>query len=101
MKHPCRQQGVAVITALLIVALAAIISAGIATDLQLEVRRTANLVNTDHRYYDDSVGPYEDVARAFVGYNGGAIGEAGQIRPINSNAWAVGWPRSIRPSGRR
>lgn len=47
MITPHRQHGVAVITALLIVALAATISAGIATSLQLEVRRTGNLISTD------------------------------------------------------
>lgn len=42
-----RQRGVAVITALLIVALAITISAGIATDVTLEARRTGNLISSD------------------------------------------------------
>lgn len=46
-RPPNKQNGVAIITALLIVALATTISAGIATSLQLEVRRTANLLNND------------------------------------------------------
>lgn len=42
-----RQSGVAIITALLIVALATTISATIATNLQLEVRRTGNLLSSN------------------------------------------------------
>ena len=44
------QQGVAIITALLIVTLAATISITISTQLQLDVRRTGNLVATDQAH---------------------------------------------------
>ena len=45
-----RQQGVAIITALLIVTLAATISITISTQLQLDVRRTGNMVATDQAH---------------------------------------------------
>lgn len=45
-----RQQGVAIITALLIVTLAATISITISTRLQLDVRRTGNMVATDQAH---------------------------------------------------
>ncbi|MBL4712739.1 MAG: type II secretion system minor pseudopilin GspK [Gammaproteobacteria bacterium] len=45
-----RQSGVAIITALLIVTLAATVSISISTQLQLDVRRTGNLVTTDQAY---------------------------------------------------
>ena len=45
-----RQGGVAIITALLIVTLAATVSITISTQLQLDVRRTGNLVTTDQAY---------------------------------------------------
>lgn len=45
-----RQKGVAIITALLIVTLAATISITISTRLQLDVRRTSNLIATDQAY---------------------------------------------------
>ena len=44
------QQGVAIITALLIVTLAATVSITISTQLQLDVRRTGNLVVTDQAH---------------------------------------------------
>ena len=46
-----RQKGVAIITALLIVAIAATISITISTRLQLDVRRTANLVASDQAWF--------------------------------------------------
>jgi len=49
---PQKQQGVAIITALLIVALAVTISTAISTRLQLDVRRTANMITQDQaRFY--------------------------------------------------
>jgi general secretion pathway protein K len=45
-----RQQGVAIITALLIVAIATTVSVTISTRLQLDVRRTGNLVATDQAH---------------------------------------------------
>lgn len=45
-----RQRGVAIITALLIVAIATTVSITISTRLQLDVRRTANLVAGDQAY---------------------------------------------------
>ncbi len=45
-----RQQGVAIITALLIVTLAATVSVTISTQLQLDVRRTGNLIATDQAH---------------------------------------------------
>ena len=42
-----RQRGVAIITALLIVAIATTISISISTRLQLDVRRTGNLIAGD------------------------------------------------------
>ena len=42
-----RQHGVALITALLIVALATIVSVKISTDLQLDVRRTGNIISSE------------------------------------------------------
>jgi general secretion pathway protein K len=45
-----RQQGVAIITALLIVTLAATISITISTQLQLDVRRTGNIIATDQAH---------------------------------------------------
>ncbi len=47
-----RQRGVAIITALLIVAIAATISTTISTRLQLDIRRTGNMITLDQaRYY--------------------------------------------------
>ena len=46
-RHGHRQQGVALITALLIVALATVVSVRISTHLQLDVRRTGNIIATD------------------------------------------------------
>ena len=46
-----RQQGVAIITALLIVTIAATISITISTRLQLDVRRTSNLISQDQAYF--------------------------------------------------
>lgn len=45
-----RQQGVAIITALLIVAIAATVSITISTRLQLDVRRTGNMIAGDQAY---------------------------------------------------
>ncbi|PCJ87966.1 MAG: hypothetical protein COA54_04170 [Thiotrichaceae bacterium] len=47
-KHP--QKGVAIITALLIVAIATTLSISISTRLQLDVRRTSNMITTDQAY---------------------------------------------------
>jgi general secretion pathway protein K len=47
MKHPAHQSGVALITALLIVAMATIISANISSHLQLDIRRTSNMIASD------------------------------------------------------
>ena len=47
MKSASQQQGVALITALLIVALATIISVSISTQLQLDVRRTGNILASE------------------------------------------------------
>jgi len=47
-----KQRGVAIITALLIVTIATTISISISTQLQLDVRRTSNLIAQDHsRFY--------------------------------------------------
>jgi len=46
-----KQQGVAIITALLIVTIAATISITISTRLQLDVRRTGNLIAQDNAYF--------------------------------------------------
>jgi len=47
-----KQRGVAIITALLIVAIAATISTTISTHLQLDIRRTGNIITLDQaRYY--------------------------------------------------
>lgn len=48
VKH--RQRGVAIITALLIVAIATTVSVTISTRLQLDVRRTGNMINGDQAY---------------------------------------------------
>ncbi len=48
---PRRQQGVAIITALLIVALATTISVNISTRMQLDIRRTANMITLDQAGY--------------------------------------------------
>ena len=45
-----RQRGVAIITALLIVAIATTVSISISTRLQLDVRRTGNVVAGDQAY---------------------------------------------------
>ena len=45
-----RQRGVAIITALLIVAIATTVSVTISTRLQLDVRRTANMIANDQAY---------------------------------------------------
>ena len=50
MKLARQQRGVAIITALLIVAIATTVSATISTRLQLDVRRTANLIAGDQAY---------------------------------------------------
>lgn len=47
MRFATRQKGVALITALLIVALATVISVGISTRLQLDIRRTSNVITSD------------------------------------------------------
>lgn len=47
MIAPHRQRGVALITALMIVALATVVSASITTRLQLDVRRTGNIIASD------------------------------------------------------
>lgn len=52
--HPVtakRQQGVAIITALLIVTIATTISITISTRLQLDVRRTSNLISQEQAYF--------------------------------------------------
>jgi general secretion pathway protein K len=46
----CRQQGVALITALLVVALAVVAATAMATRLQVDVRRTANLLHGEQAY---------------------------------------------------
>jgi general secretion pathway protein K len=46
-----RQRGVAIITALLIVAIAATVSVTISTRLQLDVRRTGNMIAADQAYF--------------------------------------------------
>jgi general secretion pathway protein K len=50
MRASSRQQGVAIITALLIVAIAATVSVAISTRLQLDVRRTGNMIAGDQAY---------------------------------------------------
>lgn len=50
MNHSCHQRGVAIITALLIVAIATTISITISTRLQLDVRRTGNMIANDQAY---------------------------------------------------
>ena len=55
---PGRQQGVAIITALLIVALAVTISVNISTQLQLDIRRTGNMVAQDQAGFYIQVGEY-------------------------------------------
>ena len=47
MKIIARQKGVALITALMIVAIASIISAKISTSIQLDIRRTGNIIASD------------------------------------------------------
>ena len=47
MKLASTQKGVALITALMIVAIATIVSANIVTKLQIDVRRTANIIASD------------------------------------------------------
>lgn len=47
MRDLTRQKGVALITALMIVALASIISVNISTKLQLDIRRTGNIISSD------------------------------------------------------
>ncbi|MCK5001999.1 MAG: type II secretion system minor pseudopilin GspK [Gammaproteobacteria bacterium] len=47
MRLPCSQKGVALITALLIVALATVISVELSTRLQLDIRRTSNIIASD------------------------------------------------------
>jgi general secretion pathway protein K len=81
-----RQRGVAIITALLIVALAATISAGIATSLQLEVRRTGNLLNNDQALL--YVKPAEKLARNVLE----------EDRKNNSfDDYSEGWAQDIPP----
>ena len=47
MRFPSSQKGVALITALLIVALATVISVELSTRLQLDIRRTSNVIAND------------------------------------------------------
>lgn len=47
MKSIDRQNGVALITAMMIVALATVVSVGISTELQLDIRRTSNIITSD------------------------------------------------------
>ncbi len=44
------QQGVALVTALLVVALATVASVGMATRLHVDVRRSANLIHGEQSY---------------------------------------------------
>ncbi len=50
MNNLTRQKGVAIITALLIVAIATTVSVTISTRLQLDVRRTGNIISSDQAY---------------------------------------------------
>jgi general secretion pathway protein K len=50
MKSDVTQNGVALITALLVVALATIITVAMTTRQQLDIRRTANLINSEQAY---------------------------------------------------
>ncbi len=61
---PRHQQGVAIITALLIVALATAISVSISTRMQLDIRRTANMITLDQAgYYNQAA---EDWSRRIL-----------------------------------
>jgi general secretion pathway protein K len=59
-----RQNGVAIITALLIVAIATTVSITISTRLQLDVRRTGNIIAGDQAYLYTLFA--EDVARSYL-----------------------------------
>ncbi len=50
MSRPDIQKGVAIITALLIVAIATTVSVAFSTRLQLDVRRTSNMISADQAY---------------------------------------------------
>ena len=50
MNRPGFQKGVAIITALLIVAIATTVSVAFSTRLQLDVRRTSNMISADQAY---------------------------------------------------
>lgn len=64
MNFACTQKGVALITALMIVALATIVSANIVTNLQIDVRRTANIISSDQaKLYALAA---EDLARRYL-----------------------------------
>ncbi len=81
-----QQRGVAIITALLIVALATTISASIATNLQLQVRRTANLLSSDQALL--YVKPAEKLARNVL---------EDDIKNNNFDHLGEGWAQTIPP----
>ncbi len=81
-----QQRGVAIITALLIVALATTISASIATNLQLQVRRTANLLSSDQALL--YVKPAEKLARNVL---------EDDIKNNNFDHLGEGWAQEIPP----
>ena len=81
-----QQRGVAIITALLIVALATTISASIATNLQLQVRRTANLLSSDQALL--YVKPAEKLARNVL---------EDDIKNNNFDYLGEGWAQEIPP----
>ncbi|MEW8311141.1 MAG: type II secretion system minor pseudopilin GspK [Candidatus Thiodiazotropha taylori] len=50
-KHPSREQGIALITAIVIVAMASIAAVAMTHNLQLNIRRTGNIQAADQSYY--------------------------------------------------
>lgn len=81
-----QQRGVAIITALLIVALATTLSASIATSLQLQVRRTANLLGNDQALL--YVRPAEKLARNVL---------EDDLKNSNIDHLGEGWAQDIPP----
>jgi general secretion pathway protein K len=88
--HPPAQRGVALITALLIVALATVAAVAMATALQLELRRTGNVLYSEQAFAYSLGG--EDWALGMLARDAKADAKAGHRSDALSEAWAAPLP---------
>lgn len=85
MKNPRKQRGVALITALVIVALAVTVTAFLSFDQQVDIRRSANLFYTDQAYQYALLA--EEAAMEVL------IQDANESKVDSlDEAWALTWP---------